>query len=89
MCEMLSFAVRRYPRYIGKPEPDMYIAAAKELGIEPGNCLVFEDIPKGIHAAKTAGMKVCAVDDLYSAHQKEEKIRLSDYYIEDYYGIFN
>ena len=73
----------------GKPEPDMYLAASRELEIEPKDCLVFEDIPKGIIAAKRAGMRVCAVEDVYSAHQIDEKKKLADYYIEDYYGIFN
>lgn len=72
----------------GKPAPDMYLEAAKKLSVEPIHCLVFEDIPKGIRAGKDAGMKVCAVEDLYSAHQREVKKRMSDYYIEDYYGIF-
>ncbi len=73
----------------GKPSPDIYLAAARELGVAPVNCLVFEDVPAGIRAAKSAGMCVCAVEDAYSAHQREEKKELADYYIEDYYGIFN
>ncbi len=72
----------------GKPAPDMYLEAAKMLAVEPVRCLVFEDIPKGITAGKEAGMKVCAVEDLYSAHQRELKKKMSDYYIEDYYGLF-
>ena len=32
-------------------------------------------------------MRVCAVEDAYSRHQEEEKRRLSDYYINDYYDI--
>ncbi len=73
----------------GKPAPDVYLAAAKELGVKPSRCLVFEDVPAGIRAAKAAGMRVCAVEDDYSAHQREEKKILADYYIEDYYGLFN
>lgn len=72
----------------GKPAPDMYLEAARKLLVEPVHCLVFEDIPKGITAGKAAGMRVCAVEDLYSAHQREAKRMMSDYYIEDYYGIF-
>lgn len=72
----------------GKPAPDMFLEVAKKLGVEPINCLVFEDIPKGITAGREAGMRVCAVEDLYSAHQREVKIQMSDYYIEDYYGLF-
>lgn len=72
----------------GKPAPDMYLEAARKLNVEPIHCLVFEDIPKGITAGKEAGMKVCAVEDLYSEHQREAKKNMSDFYIEDYYGIF-
>ncbi len=73
----------------GKPAPDIYLAAAGDLGIDPMHCLVFEDITHGIHAGKNAGMRVCAVEDAYSAQQREEKKKLADFYIEDYYGIFN
>lgn len=72
----------------GKPSPDIYINVAKELGIEPKDCLVFEDVPKGIQAGKSAGMRVCAVEDAYSAHLREEKMKMADFYIEDYYDIF-
>ncbi len=73
----------------GKPAPDIYLRAAEGLGVEPKHCLVFEDIIQGIQAGKSAGMRVCAVEDLYSAHQREDKKRLADYYIEDYYGLFD
>lgn len=73
----------------GKPSPDIYLAAAKELNVVPQHCLVFEDIINGIQAGKRAGMRVCAVEDAYSEAQREEKKKLADYYIEDYYGIFN
>ena len=72
----------------GKPSPDIYLAVAKELGVEPARCLVFEDIIPGIQAGKSAGMEVCAVEDVYSAHVREEKKLLADYYLEDFYGIF-
>ena len=72
----------------GKPAPDIYLAAAKQLGVDPTRCLVFEDIIPGILAGKSAGMRVCAVDDVYSAYQESEKRKLADYYIKDYYHIF-
>lgn len=72
----------------GKPAPDIYLAVAKELGVEPGLCLVFEDIIPGIQAGKNAGMEVCAVEDEYSHAAREAKETLADYYIEDFYGIF-
>ena len=68
----------------GKPAPDVYLEAARLCGVSPQNCLVFEDIVPGIMAGKAAGMKVCAVDDAYSADQLAEKIRLADYFIHDY-----
>lgn len=40
----------------GKPSPEIYIKAAKELKVNPKDCLVFEDQPKGLAAAKAANM---------------------------------
>jgi HAD superfamily hydrolase (TIGR01509 family) len=40
----------------GKPYPDPFLLAAQRLGIAPGECVVFEDSPTGIQAAKAAGM---------------------------------
>lgn len=72
----------------GKSSPDIYLIVAERLGVLPEHCLVFEDIVAGIQAGKNAGMRVCAVEDAYSAAQREEKIALADYYIEDYKDIF-
>ena len=41
----------------------------------------------GILAGKTAGMRVCAVDDDFSRPQEEKKKKLADYYIQYYYDI--
>lgn len=51
----------------GKPDPEPYLAAARILGIEPGTCVVVEDAPVGIEAAKAAGMKVVAVETTHPA----------------------
>jgi beta-phosphoglucomutase-like phosphatase (HAD superfamily) len=40
----------------GKPHPDPFLMAAKEIGVPPGECVVFEDSPIGIEAARAAGM---------------------------------
>lgn len=45
----------------GKPAPDMFLLAAKLLGVEPARCLVFEDAEPGIKAALAAGMQVVTV----------------------------
>jgi len=44
----------------GKPAPDLFLHAAREMGIAPENCLVIEDSPAGILAARAAGMRVFA-----------------------------
>ncbi len=71
----------------GKPAPDVYLLVAEELGVHPERCLVFEDVCMGILAGKNAGMKVCAVEDLFSRSQAEKKRELADYYIQDYDDI--
>lgn len=73
----------------GKPAPDVYLKASDELGVNPANCLVFEDISAGIMAGKNAGMKVCAIADEYSKDQLNQKKELADYFIEDYTEILN
>ncbi len=72
----------------GKPAPDIYLAVAGQLKVSPGRCLVFEDILPGIQAGRSAGMRVCAVEDAYSEADREKKAALADYYIEDYTGLF-
>jgi len=41
----------------GKPSPEMFLLAAKKMGVTPAKCLVFEDAEPGIQAAEAAGMK--------------------------------
>jgi len=47
----------------GKPAPDVFLAAARALNVEPQHCLVLEDAPAGMQAAKAAGMTCIAVPD--------------------------
>ncbi|MAG91211.1 hypothetical protein CMO83_03940 [Candidatus Woesearchaeota archaeon] len=44
-----------------KPNPDVFLATAKKLGINPNNCVVVEDSTYGVESAQRAGMKVIAV----------------------------
>ena len=71
----------------GKPSPDIYLLVAEDLGVEPESCLIFEDIVHGIMAGKNAGMKTCAIYDNYSKHDDENKRKIADYYIENYFEI--
>jgi beta-phosphoglucomutase len=54
---------------ISKPDPETYLKGAKELGLQPSDCIVFEDAPKGVEAALNAGMK-CVV--LTTMHTQDE-----------------
>ena len=45
----------------GKPHPDIFLKAAERLGIEPAACVVFEDAPHGIEAARRAGMHAVGI----------------------------
>jgi HAD superfamily hydrolase (TIGR01509 family) len=47
-----------------KPFPDMYLLAAKRLGIAPEHCIVFEDSPVGAAAGKAAGMRTVGVETI-------------------------
>lgn len=68
----------------GKPSPDVYLEAAVRLGVNPSECLVFEDVVAGIQAGRNAGMEVAAVEDAYSLYQERQKKELADLYIADY-----
>lgn len=48
----------------GKPEPDIYIYAAKQLGLPPEECLALEDSPNGVRSAASAGCKTIMIPDL-------------------------
>jgi HAD superfamily hydrolase (TIGR01509 family) len=47
----------------GKPAPDLFLMAAAELGVAPRTCVVLEDSPAGLLAARAAGMRCVAVQD--------------------------
>ncbi|MCZ8184166.1 MAG: beta-phosphoglucomutase family hydrolase [Beijerinckiaceae bacterium] len=51
----------------GKPHPDMFLAAAERMGIAPEICIVFEDAPLGVEAARRAGMRAVAVETMLDA----------------------
>lgn len=71
----------------GKPSPDIYLLVAKDLGVQPEKCLVFEDVIQGVMAGKNANMKVCAVYDDYSKKDEDEKIKLADYYVDSFLEV--
>ena len=46
----------------GKPAPDVFLEAARRLKCSPATCLVLEDAPNGLRAAKAAGMRAVVID---------------------------
>lgn len=50
----------------GKPAPDLFLKAAERIGVDPAACVVFEDAPNGVVAARAAGMAVIAVPNTVS-----------------------
>jgi mannitol-1-/sugar-/sorbitol-6-phosphatase len=55
----------------GKPDPEGYLAAAEQLGVSPSDCVVIEDAPPGIEAAKAAGMRAIAIATTYPPERLE------------------
>lgn len=57
----------------GKPDPQIYLETANRLGLDPSQCIVFEDSPPGVESGKAAGMRVIGIltshtpDDLSKA----------------------
>lgn len=49
----------------GKPHPEIFLAAAKKMDIDPVDCLVFEDTRSGIEAAQAAGMSVIGLTTMF------------------------
>jgi beta-phosphoglucomutase-like phosphatase (HAD superfamily) len=53
----------------GKPDPAIFLEVARRMGVEPARCIVFEDAPLGIEAARRAGMRAVGIA---SSHSPEE-----------------
>ena len=65
---------------LGKPHPDIFLKTAEKLDISPEHCIVFEDAPAGISAAKKAGMKVIVLTTSHS----EDALKDADLVIENF-----
>ena len=53
----------------GKPSPAIFLEVARQLGVLPGECIVFEDAPFGIEAAKSAGMRAVGITTSHTAQE--------------------
>jgi len=61
-----------------KPGPQIYLLAARELEVTPNDCLVLEDSPLGVKAAKTAGMKCLAIANTHPRQKLQEADKVAD-----------
>jgi beta-phosphoglucomutase len=53
----------------GKPDPEVFLRVAEELGAEPADCVVFEDSPTGAEAARRAGMQAVIITTTHTAEE--------------------
>jgi HAD superfamily hydrolase (TIGR01509 family) len=61
-----------------KPGPQIYLLAARKLEVTPNDCVVIEDSPLGVKAAKTAGMKCLAITNTHPRQKLEDADRVVD-----------
>lgn len=64
LMHYLEFYLSNQDVLIGKPDPEIYTKAIKQLGLNPKECLIIEDNEKGIRAAKGSGAWVMEVDEI-------------------------
>jgi HAD superfamily hydrolase (TIGR01509 family) len=62
----------------GKPDPEIFLTAAQQIGVEPGDAVVFEDALVGIAAAQAAGMPVVAV----ATTEPKERLAHADWVVD-------
>jgi beta-phosphoglucomutase family hydrolase len=70
----------------GKPDPEMFLTAAARLGVEPGNCLVFEDSRAGVEAGLRAGMRVVVIETTPGIREMEGQPGVVDV-VPDFTGL--
>ena len=84
LAERLAVVVRgdQVPR--GKPHPDIFLAAALKIGVEPAACLAFEDSPAGVAAARAAGMTCLALTTSFPPQSFHEAGVAPDGFVRDF-----
>ncbi|MBR1830193.1 MAG: HAD family phosphatase [Atopobiaceae bacterium] len=83
------FDVRVHARDVGttKDEPDIYLEAARRLGVDPTRCMVFEDIEPGLRVAREAGFITCAVKSDETAQLLEDVHDAAEFFLEDWTAL--
>lgn len=67
-----------------KPEPDIFLVAAAKLGVDPAECVVFEDSPAGVTAARAAGMQVIVIK---AAELDAHHVSAADLIVDGYHQL--
>ncbi|ANP53964.1 sugar-phosphatase [Streptomyces griseochromogenes] len=62
----------------GKPDPEPYLLAARQLGVDPARCVVFEDAPAGLRAGRAAGMTTVALATTHRAEELDADLVVDD-----------
>ncbi|MFI9252985.1 HAD family hydrolase [Streptomyces sp. NPDC053069] len=62
----------------GKPDPEPYLLAARQLGVDPAHCVVFEDAPAGLQAGRAAGMTTVALATTHRAEELDADLVVQD-----------
>ncbi|TLS45604.1 HAD family hydrolase [Streptomyces montanus] len=63
---------------LGKPDPEPFLLAARELGVDPARCVVFEDAPAGLRAGRAAGMITVALTTTHQAAELDADVVVDD-----------
>jgi len=71
----------------GKPYPDIFLKAAKELQVDPAECLVIEDTLQGVIAAHNGGMDAFAIFDDNDTHDVKKLKSEADFYADNFQEI--
>ena len=84
ICDWFSVVCNSNEVGCGKSRPDVFLLAARKLGADPCECVVFEDILDAVKSAKSVGMTVCGVYDKASASDWDAIRGMADYAIADF-----
>ena len=71
-----------------KPNPEGYLKAAAQMGIDPKEVIAFEDNMGGVKAAQNAGMKIVIAHDNNAVHERDVLHEITPYYAKDFNDIF-
>ena len=79
-----EFVTDNYEYPFRKEQPEYFLNLAKRMNVDPARCWVFEDALYAMKSAKSAGMKVCAIEDKTQSADREQIKDIADVYIKSY-----